>query len=249
MASLNKVLLQTPATFLIARRFRGKINIQKPKKPHFEKQLLIDITQPTYGPPKSSLPQYAFCNKDKPTFTKKEIDNPFERILARECLEWFNTSKMVVFLHLNSINMEDKTPIFAALKKNDMHLRTYGKKIVSMATTGTRYEVVNQLFTSHQNVIFGQPKNAQKMFKILKKAPQLVVMAGIIEDRLMSKNELVEYSNLPNLEMARSQLCSVLQSAGSCLVSQLNQNQQTLVSHLEKHIEIQSAPEKNKEES
>lgn len=72
--------------------------------------------------------------------------------------------------------MEEKTPIFAALKKNDMHLRTYGKKIVNMATKGTRYEIVNNLFTSHQNIIFGQPENAGKMFKILKKAPQLVVM-------------------------------------------------------------------------
>lgn len=170
------MLLQTPSSFLIAKRFRGKINIQKPKKPHFEKQLLIDITNPFYGPPKKSLPQYVFCNLDMSKNMKKEIDNPFERILARECLEWFNTSKMVVFLHMNSISMEDKTPIFAALKKNDMHLRTYGKKIVSMATKGTRYEAVNQLFTSHQNIIFGQPNNANKMFKILKKAPQMIVM-------------------------------------------------------------------------
>lgn len=106
----------------------------------------------------------------------KEIDNPFERILAKECLDWFNMSKMVVFLHLNSISMEDKTPIFAALKKNDMHLRTYGKKIVAMATKSTRYEAVNHLFTSHQHIIFGQPEKAATMFKILKKAPQLVVM-------------------------------------------------------------------------
>lgn len=56
----------------------------------------------------------------------------------------------------------------------------------------------------------------------------------------MSKNELVEYSKLPSLEVAQSQLCSVLQSAGSCIVGQLNQSQQTLVSHLEKHIEIQN---------
>ncbi|KPI98691.1 39S ribosomal protein L10, mitochondrial [Papilio xuthus] len=139
---------------------------------------------------------------------------------------------MVVFLHLNSISMEDKTPIFAALKKNNMHLRVYGKKIVKMATTGTRYEVVNCLFNSHQNIIFGHPESADKMFKILKKAPQLVVLAGIIEDRLMSKNELVEFSKLPNLDMARSQLCGVLQSAASCLVGQLNQSQQTLVSQL-----------------
>lgn len=60
-----------------------------------------------------------------------------------------------------------------------MHLRTYGKKIVSMATNGTRYEAVNKLFKSHQNIIFGQPENAALMFKILKKTPQLVVMGKL----------------------------------------------------------------------
>lgn len=168
-------LLQAKTPFILARRFRGKINIQKPRKPHFERQLLVDLTKPWYAPPKSSLPDIMLCDRGEKR-KKNEIDNPFERILAQECLNWFNTSKMVVFLHTNSIPMEDKMPIFATLRKNNMHLRTYGKKIVSMATKGTRYEAVNHLFTSHQQIIFGQPENAAKMFKIMKKAPQLVIL-------------------------------------------------------------------------
>ncbi|XP_049870364.1 39S ribosomal protein L10, mitochondrial [Pectinophora gossypiella] len=247
MAALNRSLLQTQVTFLISKRFRGKINIQKPRKPHFERQLLVDFTKPVYSIPKSKLPDYALCDRGEKIEYVKVVDNPFERILARECLDWFNKSKMVVFLHLNAISMEDKTPVFAALRKNNMHLRTYGKKIVSMATKGTRYEAVNHLFTSHQNIIFGQPENAAKMFKILKKSPQLVVMAGIIQDRLMSKNELVEFSQLPSLDVARSQLCSVLDSAGSSLVGQLTKAQQSLVSNLEQHVELQNNPKQDTE--
>lgn len=58
----------------------------------------------------------------------------------------------------------------------------------------------------------------------------------------MSKNELVEFSQMPSLEIAQSQLCSILQSGGSCLVGQLNQSQQNLVSHLDQHVELQSKP-------
>lgn len=248
MASLKKVLLPTQASFLIAKRFRGKINIQKPRKPHFERQLLIDLSKPKYGTPKYLLPDAALCDRGEKKYAR-EIDNPFERILANECLNWFNTSKMVIFLHVNAISMEDKMPVFAALSKNNMHLRCYGKKIVSMATTGTRYEAVNHLFTSHQNIIFGQPENVAKMFKIMKKAPQLVIMAGIIQDRLMSKNELLEYSQMQNIDVARSQLCAVLDSAGSSLVRQLTLGQQALVGHLEKHVELQSASSKEPQES
>lgn len=247
MAAINKGLLLTQSPFIFAKRFRGKINIQKPRKPHFERQLLIDLSKPFYGPPKYKMPDAALCDRGEKYWTKN-IDNPFERILANECLNWFNTSKMVVFVHLNSISMEDKTPIIAALAKNNMYVRRYGKKIVSMATKGTIYEAVNHLFTSHQEIIFGQPENAAKLLKIMKKAPQMVIMAGIIQDRLMSKNELVEFSQMPNIDAARSQLCAVLDSAGSCLVGQLNQSQQTFVGYLEKHIEMQSTDSKNVQE-
>lgn len=169
-------LLQSQSPLLLARRFRGKINIQRPRPPHFDRQLLIDLAKPVYGPPKHSLPDIELCKKGLSKSKKVEIDNPFERILARECLEWFNTSKMIIFLHLNSISMEDKIPLYADLKRNNMTLRSYGKKIVAMATTNTCYESVNKLFTSHQHIIFGQPENINKMFKILRKAPQLVIM-------------------------------------------------------------------------
>ncbi|CAB3230875.1 unnamed protein product [Arctia plantaginis] len=248
MSIANKVLLPIQSPLLIAKRFRGKINIQKPKKPHFERQLLIDFSKPIYGIPKYKMPDALLCDRGEKT-RRKNIDNPFERILANECLNWFNTSKMVVFVHLNSISMEDKTPIFATLAKNNMHLRRYGKKIVSMATKGTRYEAVNHLFTSHQEIIFGQPENAAKMFQILKKTPQMVIMAGIIQDRLMSKNELLEFSQMANIDAARSQLCAVLDSAGSCLVRQLNQSQHTFVGYLEKHVELQNNASKESQKS
>lgn len=61
----------------------------------------------------------------------------------------------------------------------------------------------------------------------------------------MSKQELVAFSQLPSLDVARSQLCNVLQSAASSLVSQLQQGQQILVSHLEKHVELQSTSNKD----
>lgn len=176
---LFTALLPTQVTYLVTKRFRGKINIQRPRAPHFERQLLIDFTKPFYGPPRSKLPQIELCDRGVSKKKTEEVDNPFERILANECLNWFNTSKMVVFLHVNSISMEDKTPLFANLKKNNMHLRTYGKKIVSMATQGTRYEAVNKLFNSHQNIIFGQPENAALVFKLLKKTPQLVVLGKL----------------------------------------------------------------------
>ena len=58
-------------------------------------------------------------------------------------------------------------------------------------------------------------------------------LAGIYENRLLSKDELMYYSTIPNLQAAQSGLVQTLNSVGSQLVNNLNSHQTTLVSHLE----------------
>lgn len=76
-----------------------------------------------------------------------------------------------------------------------------------------------------------------------------IISAGIIEDRLLSKNELVEYSKMQNIDVARSQLCAVLNSAASCLVGQLTQSQQTFVGYLDKHVEMNNTNSKEPQDN
>jgi large subunit ribosomal protein L10 len=55
----------------------------------------------------------------------------------------------------------------------------------------------------------------------------------------MSKNELVKYSNMPDLQTAQAGLVAILNSAAGQLTQNLTHHQQTLLGHLRKHIEIQ----------
>lgn len=41
-------LLQTNLPSLVSKRFRGKINIQRPRAPHYERARVLAVTQPAY---------------------------------------------------------------------------------------------------------------------------------------------------------------------------------------------------------
>jgi ribosomal protein L10 len=75
------------------------------------------------------------------------------------------------------------------------------------------------------------------------------VLAAIVDDRLMSVNELVKYSNMPDLKTAQAGLVAVLNAAAVQLTQNLTHHQQTLLGHLRKHIELQQQQTLTEEET
>lgn len=167
-------LLKVNNPFAELKRFRGKVNIQRPRKPFFLRQCVEDLTKPKM-PMKGYNDPILLCGKLK-AVKRKVIDNPFERILAKECANWFHNSQMIVFLHLNSARMRDRLGVFADLRIHNMHLRTYGKKIIQMAITGTPYECAIPMFQSYNQVIFSEKVQIAKLCQLIQQCPSFVLM-------------------------------------------------------------------------
>lgn len=140
---------------------------------------MIDITKPIY-PTLKGTPEYVRCSNIKKKSVKEEIDNPFAHILAKECANWFNHSKMFGFYHLNSIITEDILVVKKALKRENMYLKQYGKKIVKEAIIGTPYEAVMNIFESHTYILFSEEIKPATMLNIMKKCPQLIFLGNIL---------------------------------------------------------------------
>lgn len=105
-----------------------------------------------------------------------EKHNPYEEILAKECLNWFKHSRVVAFLHLNPIKSTQKFPVVQDLKIEHFHIRRYGKKVIQKALVGTAYEPCLSLYVSHNEIIFSEQNKVDVLLKILKKAPQLILL-------------------------------------------------------------------------
>lgn len=63
-----------------------------------------------------------------------------------------------------------------------------------------------------------------------------IFVAAVLEGRFINKDELVYYSNIPNLQTAQAGFVQTLDNVGGQIVSQLNTHQNTLVAHLEERI-------------
>lgn len=147
---------------------------------------------------------------------------------------------MVGILHINSIKGEDYFNAKVAFHKNGMQLKKYGSSIMKKAVKDTKYEAVLKLcetkILSTGFVFSTEHKKVDAILKILKKFPQMILLSGIVENQLMSRNEFIKYSQLPSLDIARSQLVNVLNMAGSNLVQNLSAHQASLVNILDAHV-------------
>uniref|UniRef100_A0A0K8U3H7 Large ribosomal subunit protein uL10m n=1 Tax=Bactrocera latifrons TaxID=174628 RepID=A0A0K8U3H7_BACLA len=108
-----------------SQRFRGKINIQRPKAPHYERAKVLAAAQ--YLSAKVEEPKKkATCFQRRQR--EADIENPYIAVIAREVRNWFEHSRMVGFYHLNSIKADDLFALRVQLHKQNMHLKAYGKK-------------------------------------------------------------------------------------------------------------------------
>ncbi|XP_037024623.1 39S ribosomal protein L10, mitochondrial [Bradysia coprophila] len=215
--------------------YRGKINIQRPRAPHYDRALFNVVTEPII--PRPTLTQECYQRRLQKQFVgaREKVVNPYEVIIAKEVFKRLNESKMVAIFHVNSINADDMFKITVDLHRQNMHLKAYGKAIMEKAVVGSPYETILPLFGSKNCIVFCEEANVGQLLKIIRKAPQLILLAGIVENQLLSKNELVKLSKLPDLTTARAQFVGVLNSVGSGLVSNLQAHQTNLCNLLDLH--------------
>lgn len=116
--------------------------------------------------------------------TKEIIINPYNEIIAREIVNWFKSSKMVAIFHVNSMLAEDRFDFAVKLKRENMYLKTYSPFLTRLALGGTIYEPVlklNQALQGGTTYAFSpDTKCVEKLFKITKRTPQMIILGEFL---------------------------------------------------------------------
>lgn len=167
-----------PFTSLIqTKRFKGKINIQKPKPPFFQKAKYLALTKPWFPSIKKNKTPLELCTKDQPPkYARVEEQNIYQEILAEEVKFRFFNSKLVVFCHLNPMLGDQKFAAKLQLHRANMYMEQVGKETVRLAVQGTPYEQILSLYVSQNMTIFSPELEIKKLLNIVKKFPELVVL-------------------------------------------------------------------------
>ncbi|XP_014480220.1 PREDICTED: 39S ribosomal protein L10, mitochondrial [Dinoponera quadriceps] len=242
---LRKGFQIVPNTILYQqKRFRSKINIQKPRKPHYLRGLVNTFLTPYYENKNADKSLVELCNKLNKLEKKVEY-NPYERIIAREVRNWFEESKMVAICHMNSMKAEEKFEMDVPLRKANIYTKRYNKKIMLLALEDSPYAATLPLYETSFIIMFSPDLNVAPFEKIIKKFPSIILLAGILEGRLLNKNNFLKYGKL-DLTTSRMHLVQVLQNAGgNNLNQQLTQHQSTLVARLKQISMNETAPDEN----
>ncbi|XP_011063317.1 PREDICTED: 39S ribosomal protein L10, mitochondrial [Acromyrmex echinatior] len=246
---LKKAFQITPNTILYQqKRFRSKINIQKPKKPHYFRALVNEFLTPFYPIKNETKKLEELCYNARTAKKKEEIEyNPYQRIIAREVRNWFDNSKMIAICHQNSMTSEDAFELAVPLKKLNMYYKRYSNTIMKLALTDSPYTATMPLYSSQFCIVFGSDTNVAGFEKIIKKFPQVILLAGILEGQVLDKKDFLKYGKM-DLTSARVHLVQVLQSAGgNNLNQQLTHHQSTLVARLKQIGTDKTTSDENKE--
>lgn len=224
-----------------------RINVQKPRKPDHYRALINEITKPKYPWPKpSDMPWSERCPKPlENQFSKIVEDNPYQNILAREVRDLFEQSAMVAIFHKNPVKGEIDFKTMKTFKMAGMDHVVYGKSTLKLALEQTNYAVVLNLFQSHSSIVFSSTSQTQKLLRIIKKMPHLILLACIVDGKLLSKSQTVEYANLMDIDNARARLIGVISQMNNRCVQTIGQTQLTMVRYLEQYG--QSSVELNNE--
>lgn len=211
------------------KRFGSKINIQRPKPPHYSRKLFNAVTEPIYNR-KTAID---FC-QERQALQKLERDHgeklqlhPYESILAKELFGFFDSSKMILICHMNSMTAFESFNFKVALHKKNIKTKIYGRKIIEAAIADTKFHAMLSILkcTSHNCMLFGDEWNVKDVLAVLKKTPKVILLAGSLGDRFMSKNQLDNYANLPDLTTTQAQFVATLNSVGGQLTNHLQAHQ------------------------
>lgn len=228
---MKQALQLTPNQLLYQqKRFRGKINVKKPRI-YYKKAVLNKLLMPFVPNPIAGKSLDEICLQKTSSRAEKPL-NPYEEILAKEIRNWFDQSKMVACLHVNSIPQRDVFEIQVPLFKANMYYKQYEPKLVSKAIENSPYKDLRPLLSRYTAFVFSPDINVRTLEKIIKKCKKMFTLGGILEGYILSSEQFSKFGemNITSLQMGLVQL---LQNAGGGnLNHQLTYHQSTLVTRL-----------------
>ncbi|XP_043232811.1 39S ribosomal protein L10, mitochondrial-like [Amphibalanus amphitrite] len=231
-------------------RHKARINIQKPKLPHWEKARFQRLTKPRLPDPVDArLAPHAGCFHAVEVPPARE-DNPLEVLIGKQLRKTCENSRLIIFFHRNSITLTEVHKAWQMLKRAGFtYHKLFNNRIAGHAFSETRLWPVLQLCRSHTALVTCPEPRVAQLLSLQKRLPQLVVIGGVVEDRFMSVADLERYAQLPSVDALRAQFCHLLSAQAAGLSASLGHHQAALVRSLTAYSEPAAAGRQGQEES
>ncbi|XP_062383145.1 large ribosomal subunit protein uL10m [Sardina pilchardus] len=237
-ATLCGKLFTSPAWLPLTQSVRhGSKAVTRHRKPmHILKQKLLAVTK--YMPPKPGPPVGSLAPRPK----RIEEESGLMRILKRDLEEVFRDNKMVAVAQNSSSSAEDMLLLKHRLKKHDIRVRFFPNQVTRAFLPGSPYRNMAPLFTGPTILLVSKEPKAKQMLVTLRGSPQIALLGACIDNALLSRQGILEYSKLPTMTTVQGELVSSLTLMTSRTVSLLQRHPAHLSALLQQYAK-QLSPE------
>ncbi|XP_041938564.1 39S ribosomal protein L10, mitochondrial [Alosa sapidissima] len=243
-ATLCGKLFSSPAWLPLTQSVRhGSKAVTRHRKPlHILKQKMIAVTK--YIPPKPGPPAGSLAPRPK----RIEEESGLMRILKRDLEDVFRDNKMVAVAQNSSSNSEDMLVLKHRLKKHDISVKFFPNQVARAFLPGSPYKNMEPLFMGPTVLLVSKEPKAKQMLLALRGSPQIALLGACIENTLLSRQGVLDYSKLPTVLTMQGELVSSLTLMTSQTVSMLQRHPAHLSALLQQYIK-QLSPEVSAEQA
>ena len=118
-------------------------------------------------------------------------------------------AQSTVIVEYRGLTVAEVTELRNSLREENVELKVYKNKLVQRATTAEGFEALNEDLVGPNALAFGHDDAvapARILAKFAKKHDALIIKSGIVEGRVLPKEEIMAVSNLPGREGMYSML-------------------------------------------
>lgn len=163
--------------------------------------------------------------------------NPRKLRLADQIREVFESNNMVVVCQFSDMNTTEWENLRYALGKDEIKVKMFPNRITCKALENTKYREITPLFLASTVVTYSKEAKVKPLLSGIRKQPKMDILGGKIDNRLLSRKTIVDYSKLPFLTEQHVQLLQMLTEHSSRLTMLLEQNQMNLSGNLSQYFE------------
>ncbi|XP_022703062.1 39S ribosomal protein L10, mitochondrial-like isoform X2 [Varroa jacobsoni] len=205
--NLGRKAIQLRCVQVSQMRFR-RIQTRNPPEPHFDRKAMLEVCKPII-PPKEKV--CGHLNRVERIYEP----HPWNVLKAKRLRANLEEASMILFYHKNSVKREDDFKIHNMLFKKKLYLQTN---------------------ISNENAIIISPhKNITVAIELLKKMPQYILLAGVIDRIFLSRDQLQWLATVPSIGFVQAITAKLLATHSQNLCFNLNRHQLRLSNFLAEH--------------
>ena len=163
--------------------------------------------------------------------------NPQKLRLADKIREVFESNNMVVICQFSDMNTVEWEDLRYTLGKDEIKVKMFPNRITCKALENTKYREINPLFLASTVVTYSKEAKVKTLLSGIRKQPKMDILGGKVDNQLLSRKALVNYSKLPSLAEQHVHLLQILSEHSTRLVTLLEQNQMNLSGNLSQYVE------------